>query len=878
MRTEELRRIYLEFFQELDHKVYASAPLVPANDPSLLFTVAGMVQFKDALLGVTTPEVPRAASCQLCMRAGGKHNDLDNVGYTARHNTLFEMLGNFSFGDYFKEDAIAWAWKFVVEVLEFDGDRIWITTHPSDEEARKIWIEKIGIRPERVVPHEDNFWEMGNTGPCGPNTEIFYDQGSDFAGGPPGSADEDGDRFLEFWNLVFPQFDRQPDGELASLAAPGVDTGLGLERTAALVQGVPSNYEIDLFQDLVGAICRLVQFGSNSEVRNSPSVRVIADHIRSCAFLVADGVLPSNEGRGYVLRRVIRRALRHGHKLGFSEAFFHQLVSPLVESMGAAYPSFASAQSRIEEVLLGEEEKFASTLRFGMSMLEREIEDLTQPILQGDLVFKLYDTYGFPVDLTTDIARERGLEVDSKGFEVLMDKQRERARSSGQFESNQGQSLRFDSEVEFDGYRSLDGTAVVVEVFKTESGQDENEPVDSLEVGEKGMLVLDRTGFYGEAGGQVGDTGSITTDSAEFVVSDTQRTDRQFVHFGEVERGSLYKGDQVSTSVDSVRRQDIARNHTGTHLLHAALKNVLGSHVSQRGSLVAPDRLRFDFSHDRPLAQEEIEGIEDSVNEQIALNTLVETQVVPYDDAVRMGAVALFGEKYGEIVRVLNVGNGFSVEFCGGTHVASTGEIGSLRIVSQSGIASGVRRVEAVTGRAAQKQTRLDDRVLRGLEELLRTSRTTLEGRLEGLLDENFALTRSLEESKKKTALSLGESLASNSSTVFGIQVVAARIEGDVNSLMSVYDDLRSRLTNYVIVLGVVVDEKIHLVSGISKNLSGQMKAGELIGHVGSQVGARGGGKPEMARAGGGTDIAALPKALESVTDWVQKQQSGDSP
>ncbi len=878
MRTEELRRTYLEFFEELDHKVYASAPLVPANDPSLLFTVAGMVQFKDALLGVTTPEVPRAASCQVCMRAGGKHNDLDNVGYTARHNTLFEMLGNFSFGDYFKEDAIEWAWNFVIEILRFDRELIWITTHPSDEEARKIWVEKIGIRPERVVTHEDNFWEMGNTGPCGPNTEIFYDQGSAFQGGPPGSDDEDGDRFLEFWNLVFPQFDRQPDGELVPLSAPGVDTGLGLERTAALVQGVASNYEIDLFQDLIEAICRFVQVGSKSEAISSPSVRVIADHIRSCAFLVGDGVLPSNEGRGYVLRRVIRRALRHGHKLGFSEVFFHRLVGPLVDSMGDAYPSFARAQSRIEEVLLIEEEKFASTLRFGMSVLEREIEDLSKPVLQGDLVFKLYDTYGFPVDLTTDIAKERGLEVDSKGFETLMNEQKERARSSGQFESNQGQSLRFDTEVEFEGYRSLDGTAVVIELFKSESDQDQSESVDSLEMGEKGLLVLDRTGFYGEAGGQVGDTGFIKSDSAFFAVSDTQRTDRQFVHFGEIEKGRLCKGDQVSTKVDSVRRQDIARNHTATHLLHAALRNVLGSHVSQRGSLVAPDRLRFDFSHDVPLAQEEIERIEDSVNEQIALNTQVETQVVPYDEALKMGAVALFGEKYGEIVRVLNVGNGFSVEFCGGTHVAFTGEIGSLRIISQSGIASGVRRIEALTGRAAQLQSRRDDRVLRNLEDRLRTGRSTLEDRLEALLNENFTLAQSLEESKKQKALSIGESVAKESTTVAGIQVVATRVDGDVKSLMSVYDDIRSRLKSYVIVLAVVVDERIHLVSGISKDLVQEMKAGELIEHVGSQVGARGGGKPEMARAGGGTNIANLPKALESVEDWVRKRQLVEGP
>ncbi|MCY3884814.1 MAG: alanine--tRNA ligase [Gammaproteobacteria bacterium] len=872
MRTDELRRTYLEFFRELDHKIYASAPLVPANDPSLLFTVAGMVQFKDALLGVTTPEVSRAASCQLCMRAGGKHNDLDNVGYTARHHTLFEMLGNFSFGDYFKEEAIDWAWDFITRVLSFDKGRIWITVHPSDEEARRLWVQKIGIRPERVVAHEENFWEMGNTGPCGPNTEIFYDQGDSFQGGPPGSDDEDGDRFLEFWNLVFPQFDRQSDGELVALAAPGVDTGLGLERTAALVQGVGSNYEIDLFQGLVQAISRFAQGGTKSQTLNTPSTRVIADHIRSCAFLIGDGVLPSNEGRGYVLRRVIRRALRHGHKLGIEEAFFHRLVRPLVESMGEAYPSFANSQSRIEEVLLHEEEKFENTLRFGMSMLEREIENLSQPVLRGELVFKLYDTYGFPVDLTQDIARERGLKVDEAGFVSLMDEQRERARSSGQFEVQHGQSLRFDSEVEFDGYQSLRGSSVVIELFKTEV--DESRPVGSLETGEEGLLVLDRTGFYGEAGGQVGDTGSIEKDTALFVVKDTQRTDRQFVHIGTLEQGRLCKGDQVSTSVDYVRRQDIARNHTGTHILHAALRKVLGSHVSQRGSLVAPDRLRFDFSHDQPLTQVEIERIEDSVNEQIALNTPVETDVVPYDEAIEMGAVALFGEKYGEIVRVLNVGNGYSVEFCGGTHVAFTGEIGSLRIFSQSGIAAGVRRIEAVTGRAVQQQMRQDDLVLKRLEDMLNTGRTTLTDRLAALLDEKLALVQSLEESKKAKALNLGESLANASASVDGVQVIATQVEGDAQSLMTVYDDIRSRLTSYVIVLAVVVDEKIHLVGGISKDLVHEMKAGELIAYVGSQVGARGGGKPEMARAGGGTNVTELPKALDSVAEWVRERGS----
>ncbi|MCY4143157.1 MAG: alanine--tRNA ligase [Gammaproteobacteria bacterium] len=872
MRTDELRRAYLEYFQDLDHKVYPAAPLVPGNDPSLLFTVAGMVQFKEALIGATTPEVPRAVSCQPCMRAGGKHNDLDNVGYTARHHTWFEMLGNFSFGNYFKEEAIVWAWDFVLNVLALDSDRIWITTHTTDDEARDIWVHKIGIAPERVVPHEDNFWEMGTTGPCGPNTEIFYDQGPSIEGGPPGSSNEDGDRFLEFWNLVFPQFDRQHDNELVPLAAPGVDTGLGLERTVALLQGVSSSYGIDIFQTLVRAISHVAQIKDLDEALSNPSVRVIADHIRSCAFLIVDGVLPSNEGRGYVLRRVVRRALRHGHKLGIEDVFFHGLIDSLVDAMGEAYPNLSANQKRVEEVLLQEEERFAATLRYGMSLLDREIAELSRPVLDGDIVFKLYDTYGFPLDLTQDIARERGLTVDSVGFETLMDQQRERARSSAQFEVQQGEALRFDSEVEFEGYRSLEGCGVVVELLRV--AEDATTAAEVLEEGESGLIALDRTGFYGEAGGQVGDTGELRSDSGMFEVEDTQRSDRQFLHRGKVCQGLIQKGDVLQTKVNSTRRQDIARNHTGTHLLHAALRKVLGTHVTQRGSLVAPDRLRFDFSHDRPLTADQIEAIEDSVNEQIALNTTVRTNVVPYDEAVSMGAIALFGEKYGEIVRVLNVGDGYSVEFCGGTHVAATGEIGQLRIFSQSGIASGVRRVEAVTGRGAQLQSRRDDRALRNLSDLLKTSKVELADRVSSLIDERLALVRSLEETKQEKALGLGKSLTTESVSVNDIRVVAQRIEGDQKSLMSVYDDLRSRLTKYVIVLAVVVDEKVHFVGGVSKDLTQELKAGDLVRFVGEQVGARGGGKPEMARAGGGTDVEALPNALDSVVDWVRERQS----
>ncbi len=872
MRTDQLRRAYLDFFQDLDHKVYSSAPLVPTNDPTLLFTVAGMVQFKDALTGAATPETPRAVSCQLCMRAGGKHNDLDNVGYTARHHTLFEMLGNFSFGEYFKEEAIDWAWKFVVDFLRFEKERIWITIHPTDDEAKDLWVRKIGIRPERVIPHSDNFWEMGNTGPCGPNTEIFYDQGDSFEGGPPGSPDEDGDRFLEFWNLVFPQFDRQPDGELAPLAAPSVDTGLGLERTAALMQGVASNFATDIFEPLFQAASRIGNVQSIEEALNTPSVRVIVDHIRSCAFLIADGVLPSNEGRGYVLRRVIRRALRHGHRVGASDGFFCRLVDPLVNTMGEAYPGLSDAQSQIESVLEQEEEKFASTLRFGMRLLNSLIQNLAVKELHGETVFKLYDTYGFPLDLTQDIAREHGLTVDVEGFEALMKEQRDRARGAGRFETQETKTVRFETEVEFEGYRNLQVEAQVLELLREDDG--ELVSVDVLRTGESGRVGLDRTPFYAEAGGQVGDTGRITTNVCSFDVSDTQRMDRQYMHQGKVVRGEIRTGDSVQTQVDAVRRQDVARNHTGTHLLHSALKRILGSHVSQRGSLVAPDRLRFDFAHDQPLTAEEVEQIEDSVNEQIALNTQVKTEVLPYDQAITLGAEALFGEKYGEIVRVLLVGNGYSTEFCGGTHVAATGEIGSLRIVSQSGISAGVRRIEAVTGRGAQARARVDDRALRELSAMLKTNRPGLVDGVTSLLDEKLELMKSLKQSRTSGVANVGRDLATEAETVGDVRVVSAVVDGDADALMSIYDDLRSRMQSYVIALAVVVDRRIQLVCGVSRDLSADIPASELLKFVGSQVGVRGGGKPEMARGGGGTDTDSLPTAMNSVLDWVRDRES----
>ncbi|MXX95037.1 MAG: alanine--tRNA ligase [Gammaproteobacteria bacterium] len=860
-KTTDLRQTFIDYFRDLDHKIYPSAPLIPTNDPSLLFTVAGMVQFKDALIGVETPEVARAASCQLCMRAGGKHNDLENVGYTARHHTLFEMLGNFSFGDYFKEEAINWAWKFVIDYLHLDPERIWITVHTSDDEAREIWIKKIGIREKRVVGHEANFWEMGETGPCGPNSEIFYDQGPTVEGGPPGSKDEDGDRFLEFWNLVFPQFDRQPDGELQPLANPGIDTGLGLERTAALMQNVTNNYGIDIFKQLVSQISRII----GAQVAESASHRVIADHIRSSAFLVADGVLPSNEGRGYVLRRIIRRALRHGYKLGIEGAFFSSLTKPLVECMGETYTILVEKQQIIQTALQEEEEKFSETLRNGMALLQREVQSLTTSTLSGDVAFKLYDTYGFPVDLTEDFAREIGITVDNQRFEELMELQRTRARSASAFDTNTADKLRFDSSVEFIGYDPLGCSSVILALYSKDL-----DALEFLNEGDFGVLVVDKTCFYGEAGGQVGDTGEFVMDSAVFRVEDTIRMDRQFLHKGKVVQGGFKCGDTVNGQVDARRRQDITRNHTGTHLLHAALKMVLGDEVQQRGSLVAPDRLRFDFSHKQPLKPAEIEELERLVNEHIALNSLVNSQLLPFDDAKELGAVALFGEKYGDIVRVLETGNGFSLELCGGTHTSRTGEIGCFRIIAQEGIAAGVRRIEAVTGRKAAERFMEDGRLLRQLSDTLQVSSQDLGARVQALIEDNKRLQKASKQIAKQQDTGLGRDLAKSAKKINGIAVVAAEIQGDSNTLMSLYDDVVSRLPEHIVLLAMIHDGKIQLVCGVSKKLTAEYQANKLLQSVAEQVGARGGGRAEMARAGGGDNIAALPQALASIEKLIK--------
>ena len=872
MRTAEIRSAYLEFFGALGHKVVPSSSLVPGNDPTLLFTNAGMVQFKDALTGRERLDYNRAVSCQRCVRAGGKHNDLENVGHTARHHTLFEMLGNFSFGDYFKEDAIAWAWEFVADVLGWSRERLWITVHPTDDEARGLWIDKIGVPADRVVDHEDNFWAMGDTGPCGPNTEIFYDQGPDVAGGPPGTPQEDGDRFLEFWNLVFPQFDRQPDGELAPLAAPGIDTGMGLERTAAIAQGVLTNFEADIFHRVIAEAGRMAGIRDAADRVANVSLRVIADHIRAAAFLIADGVLPGNEDRNYVLRRIVRRALRHGHQLDLREPFFHRLVAPLAEEMGEAYPLLAERQESIEAVLLGEEERFARTLDRGMGLLERTIADLSGDTIPGEVAFELYDTYGFPVDLTADVARERGLHVDMPAFDAVMEAQRARSREASRFDASEEQQVRVASNVQFEGYTALANPATVVALFRTGEGA----PVetDRLEAPASGLVVLDRTPFYAEAGGQVGDSGEIAAQGMRFEVQDTTRGGGQHLHRGQVVDGALQVGQEVHATVDAERRRDIVLNHSATHLLHKALRDELGPHVQQKGSLVAPDRLRFDFSHPAPVDQDALGRIEGEVNARIRENSPATTEVMPFGEAMERGAVALFGEKYGDEVRVLTMGGGYSVELCGGTHVQRTGDIGLLHIVSESGIAAGVRRVEAVTGRGALAWLTESEKLLADVSRVVRAGRHELTGKVHVLSEQAKSLTRELEAANTKLAQSAGSSLASRAVEVDGVRVLGAEVPGDARTLLTTLDSLKDKLGRAVIVLGQVQDGRVSLIAGVTKNLTDRFQAGEVIGYVGAQVGARGGGRPDMARAGGGDRPEALGDALASLPGWVEARSA----
>ncbi len=874
MKTSaEIRQTFLDYFRSQGHEVVPSSSLVPADDPTLLFTNAGMVQFKDVFLGKEKRPYTRAASAQRCVRAGGKHNDLENVGYTARHHTFFEMLGNFSFGDYFKREAIHYAWELLTEVFGLPPERLWVTVYEEDDEAADIWLKEIGVDPARFTRigdkpggaryESDNFWSMGDTGPCGPCSEIFYDHGPEIPGGPPGSPDEDGDRYVEIWNLVFMQYNRDASGEMMPLPKPSVDTGMGLERLAAVLQGVHSNYDIDLFRHLIEAAARVV--GVQDEGQSS--LRVIADHIRSCAFLVVDGVLPGNEGRGYVLRRIIRRAVRHGYRLGAKDVFFWRLVGPLCEVMGEAYPELPQAREQVERVLRQEEERFAETLDQGMRILEEAIAGLEGKQIPGETVFRLYDTYGFPVDLTADIARERGLELDMAGFEREMERQRERARAASQFGTDYNAELKVEGRTEFTGYERLTDRGQVMALFR------DNAPVERLEAGEEGAVVLDRTPFYAESGGQVGDTGVFAWEGGRFEVLDTRKQGEVHVHFGRLAEGTLETGAEVEARVDAARRQAIRLNHSATHLLHAALRQVLGEHVQQKGSLVGPDRLRFDFSHFQPLTAEELARIEALVNEQIRNNVEVETRVMPIEEARKAGAMALFGEKYGDEVRVLSMGD-FSVELCGGTHVERVGDIGLFKIVSEGGIASGVRRIEAVTGARALEQVAETERRLAEIAALVKGSPQDADERVAQLVERSRQLEKEVERLKAKLASSQGSDLASRAVEVNGCKVLAARLDGaDPKALRDTLDQLKNKLGSAAIVLATVKDGKVSLTAGVTKDLTGRIKAGELVNMVAAQVGGRGGGRPDMAQAGG-SQPEHLDAALASVGPWVREQLS----
>ena len=864
MSATQVRRAFLDFFAARGHAEVASSSLVPGNDPTLLFTNAGMVQFKDLFLGKEKRDYVRAASSQRCVRAGGKHNDLENVGYTARHHTFFEMLGNFSFGDYFKRDAIRFAWDFVTGTLKLDPNRLWVTVYQDDDEAADIWIKEIGVPADRLtrLGEKSNFWAMGDTGPCGPCSEIFYDHGAHIPGGPPGSPDEDGDRYVEIWNLVFMQFERGTDGKLVPLPKPSVDTGAGLERLSAVMQGVQNNYDIDLFANIVKAAADLAGV---ADLKN-PSLRVIADHIRACSFLIVDGVLPSNEGRGYVLRRIIRRAIRHGHKLGIKQAFFHKLVAVLEREMGSAYPELTRARAQVEQVLAQEEQRFAETLVQGMALLETAIANLApgQTRIGGETVFKLYDTYGFPVDLTADVARERDLTIDQAGFEAAMDAQRERARAASKFGVDLRGGTRFEERTNFGGYDATSGEGRVVALLR------DGVTVDALAAGERGEIVLDSTPFYAESGGQVGDAGELSGPGLRFIVEDTQKRGAAHSHIGRLVEGRVHVGDAVTARVDAKLRNATALNHSATHLLHAALRSVLGTHVAQKGSLVAPDRLRFDFSHFQAVTHAELRAIERIVNEQIRRNAPAETRVMNYDAAVEAGAMALFGEKYEADVRVLKIGD-FSMELCGGTHVTRAGDIGLFRIVSEGGVAAGVRRIEAITGEGALAAVEAADETLRDIAGAVRGSRDDVAAKVRDALERIRQLEKENRSLKDKLASGAGTDLAAGAVDVGGVKVVATLIEGaDSGALRNAVDQLKDRLKSAVIVLASVEPGgKIVLVAGVTADQTTRLKAGEIVGNVASQVGGKGGGRPDFAQAGG-QDASKLPDALGSVAGFVR--------
>jgi alanyl-tRNA synthetase len=865
MTTAEIRGSFLEFFRKNGHAVLPSSSLVPVNDPTLLFTNAGMVQFKDVFLGKEARNYVRAATAQRCVRAGGKHNDLENVGYTARHHTFFEMLGNFSFGDYFKREGIHFAWNYVTGTLGIPKDRLWVTVYKDDDEAERIWTEEIGIDPTRCtrLGEASNFWAMGDTGPCGPCSEIFYDHGPEIPGGPPGTPDEDGDRYVEIWNLVFMQFDRSTDGILVPLPKPSVDTGMGLERVAAVMQGVHSNYDIDLFKSLIRAAAE----ATATKDLNSSSLRVIADHIRACTFLIIDGVVPSNEGRGYVLRRIIRRAIRHGYKLGQTKPFFHKLVPSLVREMGSYYAELAGGETRAAQVLLQEEVRFAETLATGMALLDAETAKLTSSVIPGETVFRLYDTYGFPADLTADIARERGLTIDQAGFDAAMEAQRGRARAASKFGVDTRDSIKLEGKTDFSGYDRLAERAQVKTLIF------DGAAVDALREGQEGQVVLDHTPFYAESGGQIGDTGVLVSGNSRFVVRDTQKIGASFSHIGVLEAGELHVGNSVDAQVDAERRQAIVLNHTATHLLHAALRQILGKHVEQKGSLVAADRLRFDFSHTQALTADELRQVEDLVNTVIRENKPAETRVMALDEAKAAGAMSLFGEKYESDVRVLSVGD-FSMELCGGTHVQRAGDIGLFKITSESGVAAGVRRLEAITGRAAYQWVVHTDQVLRDISALLRGSREDVDEKVRELVERSRKLEKEVQQLKSKLASGHGGDLTVQAKDVGGVKVLAANIDGaDVRSLREAMDQLKSKLGSSVIVLASVQEGKVVLVAGVSKDLLARLKAGELVGLVAEQVGGRGGGRADFAQAGG-TQPEKLGAALAGVESLVRSRLS----
>lgn len=867
--TAEIRQAFLDFFHSKGHQVVASSSLVPHNDPTLLFTNAGMNQFKDVFLGLDKRNYSRATTSQRCVRAGGKHNDLENVGYTARHHTFFEMLGNFSFGDYFKHDAIQFAWELLTSEKWFalPKERLWVTVYESDDEAYEIWEKEVGIPRERIIrigdnkgaPYaSDNFWQMGDTGPCGPCTEIFYDHGDHIWGGPPGSPEEDGDRYIEIWNIVFMQFNRQADGTMEPLPKPSVDTGMGLERIAAVLQHVNSNYDIDLFRTLIQAVAKV----TGATDLSNKSLRVIADHIRSCAFLIADGVMPSNENRGYVLRRIIRRAVRHGNMLGAKETFFYKLVGPLIDVMGSAGEDLKRQQAQVEQVLKTEEEQFARTLERGLALLDEEVAKLSGDTLDGETAFRLYDTYGFPVDLTADVCRERNIKVDEAGFEAAMEEQRRRAREASGFGADYNAMIRVDSASEFKGYDHLELNGKVTALFV------DGKAVDAINAGQEAVVVLDQTPFYAESGGQVGDKGELKGANFSFVVEDTQKYGQAIGHIGKLAAGSLKVGDAVQADVDEARRARIRLNHSATHLMHAALRQVLGTHVSQKGSLVNDKVLRFDFSHNEAMKPEEIRAVEDLVNAQIRRNLPIETNIMDLEAAKAKGAMALFGEKYDERVRVLSMGD-FSTELCGGTHASRTGDIGLFRIISESGTAAGVRRIEAVTGEGAIATVHADSDRLSEVAHLLKGDSNNLADKVRSVLERTRQLEKELQQLKEQAAAQESANLSSKAIDVNGVKLLVSELSGvEPKMLRTMVDDLKNQLGSTIIVLATVAEGKVSLIAGVSKDVTDRVKAGELIGMVAQQVGGKGGGRPDMAQAGG-TDAAALPAALASVKGWV---------